>query len=401
MYIIIRNIIRNKKQSLITMLICVLFVELVTIYLGNMQSNRNQLNHLSETIPVQCQITNLNGTKSTGIWIDETLSGKLIASGQIKDAAYGIQMLAGIGDFPAEDWGHNATLSVEGINCMEAVPGLAPESVSLDVTKEDFWGTADSGCIVRDALMEQNRWEIGEEIPVNLYYYEYDDEKGICCCPLETLKITIVGKMNHASSSVDAVLPDILLPIGLLKECFARNQIPLNPSFFSFSVANPLMINDFKSEMKSLGLMEVNAMADDSYEGCALTVRDTAYIAMAEKLQRIIQIFERFRGLVFLTIAGVAYIVSTLLTESRKQEFALMRALGGSAVKCMRYLLAEQLCLVFMSLLIGDSICLLLWNAGTVFSSDAMLVASYLAGCTAALFRFGKTSPMQLLLGIG
>ncbi|MBR1391882.1 MAG: hypothetical protein IJ567_10690 [Lachnospiraceae bacterium] len=196
MYIIIRNIIRNKKQSLITMLICVLFVELVTIYLGNMQSNRNQLNHLSETIPVQCQITNLNGTKSTGIWIDETLSGKLIVSGQIKDAAYGIQMLAGIGDFPAEDWGQNATLSVEGINCMEAVPGLTPENLSLDVTKEDLFGTADSGCIVSDALMEQNRWEIGEEIPVNLYYYEYDDEKGIHCCPLETLKITIVGKIG-------------------------------------------------------------------------------------------------------------------------------------------------------------------------------------------------------------
>lgn len=188
MYITIRNIIRNKKQSLITMLICVLFVELVTIYLGNMQSNRNQLNHLSETIPVQCQITNLNGTKSTGIWIDETLSGKLIVSGQIKDAAYGIQMLAGIGDFPAEDCIPDESIKIHVNQVLNGDKNLEGAELWLcDHTNENpSMLFHDKNYVAHIALcgyahgshMEEGLWD-AEYAPVPLVTSQYDENGNL------------------------------------------------------------------------------------------------------------------------------------------------------------------------------------------------------------------------------
>lgn len=397
MYIIARNIVRNKKKSLIAILICTFLVIAVNTYLGNMQSNRNQLMSLPEVMPVYCQITNLNGSKSTGIWVDEALTESLITSSQVKDAAYGIRMMGGIGDFPDEKWREMLTLSVEGVNCMEAVPGLTQENLELNQGVDSFFQSSDAICIVSSTLMKEQQWKRGQEIPLNLHYYDYNDEEGIHCYPLEILNITIVGEMDMVAEDVSAMSPDILIPIGLLEESYAREHVPFQPSHFSFYVADPLALNDFKAEMKSLGLMERNVMAKDSFEGCALNVRDTVFVSMADKLQKTIQIFERFLGIICLTILGVAYIVSTLLTDSRVREFALMRAMGGSTVRCIVIFWAEQLCLILMGFLIGDTVCLLFQSINAVLLSDAMILVSYMAGCTAALLRTGKRSTMQLL----
>lgn len=397
MYIIARNIARNKKKSLITILVCIFLVTAVNTYLGNMQSNRNQLMNLPEVMPVYCQITNLNGSKSTGIWIDEVLAGSLITSSKVKDAAYGIRMMGGIGDFPDEKWREMLTLSVEGVSCMEAVPGLTWENLELNKGEDSFFQSSDAKCIVSSALMQKQQWKNGQEIPLNLYYYEYNDEEGIHCYPLEILNVTIVGEMDIVAEGVGAMPPDILIPIGLLRESYARENVPFQPSHFSFYVADPLALNDFKAEMKALGLMERNVMANDSFEGCALNVRDTVFVSMADKLQKTIQIFERFLGIICLTIFGVAYIVSTLLMDSRVREFALMRAMGESALKCMAILWKEQLCLILTGFLIGDAVCLLFQNISTVLLSDAMIAVPYMAGCTVALLRTGKRSTMQLL----
>lgn len=397
MYIISRNITRNKKKSIITILISTFLVIAVNTYFGNIQSNRNQLMSLPEVMPVYCQITNLNGSKSTGIWVNEALAESLINSSQVKDAAYGIRMMGGIGDFPTENWKEMLTLSVEGVNCIEAVPGLTLDNLELDQGVDSFFQSSDAKCIISNTLMKEKQWKRGQKIPLNLYYYDYNDEKGIYCYPLEILNVTIVGEMDIVAGDGSVMFPDILIPIGLLKESYAQENVPFQPSRFSFYVADPLVINDFKAEMKSLGLMERNVMAKDSFEGCALNVRDTVFVSMADKLQKTIQIFERFLGMICLTILGVAYIVSTLLMDSRVREFALMRAMGGSAPECVAILWAEQLCLTLTGFLIGDAVCLLFQNINTVLLSDVMIAVSYMAGCTAALLRIGRRSAMQLL----
>ena len=170
-----------------------------------------------------------------------------------------------------------------------------------------------------------------------------------------------------------------------------------NTSFFSFYVADPLQINAFKEEMKSLGLVEKNGTQRDSYQGSALTVQDTLFISLAENLQETINIFKSFFGIICITILGVGYIVSTLLMASREKEFALMRAQGARKMQCIGVFWLEQFYLALAGIIIGDIVCLIFQNIDIVLIADAVIAAGYMSGCTLALFRMGKTNTMQLL----
>lgn len=168
-------------------------------------------------------------------------------------------------------------------------------------------------------------------------------------------------------------------------------------SFFSFQVADPLQINAFKKEMKSLGLVEKNGMGRDSYQGSALTVQDTVFISLAEKLQETINIFESFFIIICIMVLSVGYIVSTLLMASREKEFALMRAQGARGIQCIKILWLEQFSLALAGIIMGDIVCLMFQNINIILVTDAVIAAGYMSGCTLVLLRMGKTSTMQLL----
>lgn len=69
MYVIIRNIYRNKYKSIITVIICTCLVLLLNVYLGNIESNERQLEELPEAVPVYCIVTSLNGNRQAGLAI--------------------------------------------------------------------------------------------------------------------------------------------------------------------------------------------------------------------------------------------------------------------------------------------------------------------------------------------
>lgn len=397
MHIAIRNIIRNKTKSFITVIICFLLVAAFNVYFGNMESNKEQLYSLPERIPVYCQITNPNGSRSTGISIDERIAVGLLNSSHIKDAVYGVRLIGGIGEFSLEEWEQNLTLCVEAVNSLEGVPGLTQENIQLDMDAGDFFHSSEPICIVRSSLMEKNNWKTGQEIPLNLWYYDYDDIEGIHGIPLEILDIKIMGTMEYLSTETGQMPPDILLPIGLADTIYRRQEIPLQMSFFSFYVADPLKINAFKKEMKSLGLVEKNGMGRDSYQGSALTVQDTVFISLAEKLQETINIFESFFVIICIMVLSVGYIVSILLMASREKEFALMRAQGARGMQCIKILWLEQFFLALTGIITGDIVCLMFQSINIILVTDAVIAAGYMSGCTLALLRMGKINTMQLL----
>ncbi len=123
----VRNIFRSKKKSVITIIIVVFLTVILNVYIGNVAVNISQLENLPDAIPVYCQITNLNGTRASGLVIEENLIEQIKDSGYIKNSAYTIRMMGGIGEFEPEEWEANLNLFVAGANCAEAIPGLSPD----------------------------------------------------------------------------------------------------------------------------------------------------------------------------------------------------------------------------------------------------------------------------------
>lgn len=402
---IVRNILRHKTKSIINIGVCIFVVLLLNIYLGNIVSNRKQLETLPDALPIYCRIVNLNGTQESGLEISEVLLNELQASPQVKDVKYTNTLMAGEGYFELEDWKTNLNINLVGANSLLAIPGLTEELVTIKEGKDaGFLQSSLPYCIVDEELMKEKNWKVGDEIKLNLYYYTHLNSYQVDVKELELLNFEIVGTIEAFIGDTGnfGLQPSIVIPFETVRESYHRMGIPFSADSASFYVANPLKLNEFKKEMHSFGLLSKAPTADQDYKGNTLVVRDSTFISAASKLQQGNDILLGFLPVVFVTVIFIGYIASTLIMDSRQKEFSLMRSLGITFKMCFMILFVEQLFLVLAGELIG---CILSYgisiaNSGVKIVVGSVFLITYMLGSAVALWRFGNRSVMEALFQI-
>ena len=397
--IIIRNIKRYKYKSMITLLICVSLVFLLNLYFGNINQNKSQLDNLANITPVSCQITNLNGSRSSIIVIPENVVDGLQASTHIKEPKFTVRLMAGIGEFPIEEWKENLKIFAMGANTATANPGMSADNIKLSPSEQAaFFASSDNICLASESLMNKNNWQIGDTVSLTFYYYDYNDPTQLYCLPLEFIDVKIVGYMTGDIAGADQMPIDILLPLETVRQSYHRNNLPFSADSGEFHLADPLNLNAFKEAMDELGFMEKVPTSQDAYQGNALTINDTVFRSLASQLRQSIDVLSAFFPLICITVVIIGYITSFLLSGSRQKDLALMRGLGVSASKGVSVLFIEQMILVLTGLIIGSIVSLLFaQRLRIIIEVNLIIFAGYLIGSLAALYRMGKHTAMQLL----
>lgn len=396
------NIKRNKTKGILTVSICIIILLMLNLYLTNLDSSKQQLKELAAVNSVYCRITNLNGSIETGLEIKEDIVDKLQSSAQVKNATFTVRLLAGEGEFPLEDWKEHLTLFVTGINRISAIGGLSPEMIHWQgEADENFFSTSIPGCLVSEFTMEKYHWNIGNIISLNLYYQYYDERNQLHYKPLELMPIEILGTVEPFLSTTEQMPSDILIPFDTIRECFRRQKAPFSADSAYFYVADPLRLNTFKKEMKSIGLLQKSPTADYNYQGISLTVRDSTFRTLGNQLLQSIDTLQSFLPLIGITIICIGYIASFLLINTRQKEFALMRALGVGKGMCFRLFLLEQLLLILLGEILGGVTAFLLFRRGVIVAiAGSSFFISYLSGCMFALWRMGRTSVINALFSM-
>lgn len=392
------NIKRNQVKSISTIVICFFVLGLLSVYFNQISSNKAQLEELAKIIPVYCRITNLNGSLETGLEISDTLVQEIKNNTFIKNPAFTVRMVAGLGDFPLEKWREKLNLNVVGANSIDAITGLSKEMIKANTDVSDFFASTEQICILSDAVMEQNHLNIGDTITLNLFYQYYDKHKVLHYEKLALMPLQIMGMMDAITAYTEQLPPDVILPFETVRDNYEAQGITFYADSTFFYVANPLTLNDFKKEMRRIGLLEKEPAADYAYQGNALIVRDTTFRSLASQLRQSIDTLQGFFPLIFFLMVFIGYIISFLLINSRQKEFALMRALGVSRGKAFLLLLLEQSCLIMIGLGFGGgTIILLLHNMIVAIYAGILFFVSYMVGCMFALWRMGKKSVTQAL----
>lgn len=395
---VFNNIKRNQVKSISTVAICFFVLGLLSVYFNQISSNKAQLEELAKIIPIYCRITNLNGSLETGLEISDTLVQEVIDNIHVKDPAFTVRMVAGLGDFPLEKWREKLNLNVVGANTIDAITGLSKEMIKSNHDTSDFFGSKQPICILSDAIMEKNQLSIGDTISLNLYYQYFDEHKTLHYEKLALLPLQIVGTMEEITDYSEQIAPDIILPFEMVRDNYREQGISFYADSAFFYVTNPLALNDFKKEMRRIGLLERIPTADYAYQGNALIVRDTTFRSLAGQLRQTIDVLQGFFPLIFFLMVFIGYIISFLLINSRQKEFALMRALGVSRGKTILLFLLEQSCLTIIGIGLGGGIIVLvLQNMNVAIYAGIILFVSYIAGCMFALWRMGKISVTQAL----
>lgn len=390
---------RRKTKNLITIGISMALVALLSLYFGNMRSYQIQLEDFAKTVPVYCRITNLRGSRESGLFISDDVVQGIKSSEYTVDESFLVSIMAGEGDFTPAQWAGNLNLFVDGANRIEAVPGMTEEIIHLDNGNiQDFFLSDRPECIVSETVMEKRGWQVGDKIPLNFYYYIPNNRTmSLDLSPLELTEIEIVGTMEEFVITTTATSPDIVMPFETIRGMYTKNGVDFFADMVSFRVKDPLRLNEFKEEMKEINLLET-ATAEDSYSGIALTVKDRNYISMASDLRRAIEYMEIFLPVVIVMVLVVGYVVSSLLGSSRMEEYTLLRLQGVGRGKGAAGFWTEQILLVLAGIIIGD-LCIYAFfpEILTLALVDGVLLTAYMTGAAAAYMRMGRDSVITLL----
>ena len=390
---------RRKAANQITVWISFLLVVLLNLYFGTMHSYERQLDELAENAPVYCRITNKNGSRDSGLFISERVLDGLSASGMTTDESCAVWLLAGEGEFTQAEWESCVHLQVSGVNRTEAVDGLSADKIHFSQQyDESFFLSDEPVCIVDEGVMRKHGWETGDKIQLTMYYYDASSELfKMELYPLGLIELEIVGSMESLTGVTSAVPPDVILPFEAVRRIYHQQEIPFFADTVSFYVDDPMRLNDFKEEMKSIGLMERDSTAMDSYIGYTLAVRDGDFVTMATQLRQSIEVMRSFLPIVCVLTFLIGYIVSYLLGNGRMGEYALLRLQGMGSVKGTVPFLGEQFILILLGNLLGDALMLLFAEPAVVILVNGVVLTAYGIGIIMAYWRMGRKSVMGLL----
>ncbi|MBP1756869.1 MAG: transporter permease [Firmicutes bacterium] len=397
----LRNILRCKSKSILTIFLCIFLISLLNVYWGNIESNRRQLTDLAEMIPIYCRISNLNGSKVAGLDIPEVTVQNLQSSSHMNNLVFTVRLMAGEGAFSIDDWKEKLNISAIGANSIQGVEGISEEEITLkEGTSLDFLGSSDRSCIVSQSCMDERQWEIGDVVSLNLYYYFHKNEYSLKIEPLDLVPFEIVGSMENVAYDNSGYLPtEIVLPVEAVREIYRSREIPFSADSAFFYLQDPLKLNKFKAEMKEFHLLPQSSSAKDSDKGEALFVKDAVFIGAADRLRQGMDTLLRFLPMVLAIVIFVGYISSYLLVYNRKKDFSIMRSIGFRHKEVFLIFLLEQLLLALCGSLIQSifSIVFIMHNGSVLFVVNLGFFLCFMAGVAIAVWRIGRSNLMEAL----
>ena len=387
------NIRRYRYKSLLNILICIAAVLFLNLYTGNLEKSREQLESLPDKIPVEATITNLQGGRESGIFIKEALYDGVMQGAEVKEPRFTLSLI-----------GNTATAEykIQAANTWKAISGLDEKMLQFaERNAESFFSSDIMECLVREDVMEEYQLKEGDNLPLDLEYYELVDHTEIYAHPLEHVTFKIIGTLKEETEAAAEgdTLPQIIVPIEAVRDIYHRQGIRFFVDSGMFFVKDPLRLNDFKEEMKKIGFMEVITQAEPFLEGNALVVRDETFIKASGSLGEGYRVMRNFMPVICVVLAGAGFITSYLLTNGRRQEYATLRSLGMTKRTCTAVYLLEHGTSELVGGVIGTGLSAWLIemeNLWYVVDFIAFILC-FLAGTFTAIVMLGRTSVMEVL----
>ena len=407
------NIRRHRTKSILNLTICFLTVLVLTFYLGNLIHTQAQFDSLAEKIPVTAEIASPNGTLKNGLFIREEVLDALYKNGNVKDVKEIVELLGKVKNdkntFPDQE---KADTKQEVIPATEETKiwGVSSEACTKKIAEksvqwcEDWnWALFKDGrevCIADKAFLEKYGYEPGDMITLDLGRYK-QTLSGVYLEreEMSTENITIVGVMERSDTLAEAQPPELLIPLFYAKQLFEKNDKTYFASALSFTVKDPMELNALKQDLKDAGMKTVVTAAKDSYAGSAIRFDDAVFIETAGNLDRTLNLLKGYLPFLFLIVLLTGYVVPHLLLQGRREEYAVMRALGTSKKRCILLFFSEHILLAAFGGGLGAIAGVAagaakIRHAGLIW---VIFLVCYLLGAAAAMWMFGRISIAAVL----
>ena len=175
---------------------------------------------------------------------------------------------------------------------------------------------------------------------------------------------------------------------------FFYSQITYSTCRFTFSSASG--IDAVRRELNEAGFSRVGKLG--RLRGMTLVLYDARFVRLTDTLGRYVTTGTIMMAVIAALVAVCGFVISWLLINGRKQEFALMRGFGTKKRRIFASFFLEQALLCGAGTLIGAA-AIPIFGAGGWLPpvAAAAFAVCYLAGCAVSVRMIGKTKLMELL----
>lgn len=398
------NIKRHKWKSILNVVVSLLIVVVMAFYLGNLTSTKQQLKELPKALPVSGQVWNVCGENSSGLFIPERVLEAVYQSSNIRDIAECADLQGYTQEGGQEGTGEEYWL--QGVNRLDCINGLQEENITW--AKGYDWSKFQKSknvCILSKTVSESQGVKIGDELTLSMERYimtmavsslEKEELKPI---QMEVAGICDFSKLEKTELDTDVTVPEVVLPLDYVKQIYVDNDKTYFASSLSFMIKNPMKLNALKKELKDAGVQSVIQGSQFAYTGVGMKMDDSIFIQSAVSLEKSLSLLEAFLPFILLVVILIGYIVPHLLLQGRREEYAIMRALGTGRRRCTILFFTEQILLAALGGAAGAAVGLLLGasDLGQMALVWVVFLVCYMLGAGTAMWLFGRFSVAAVL----
>ena len=252
-------------------------------------------------------------------------------------------------------------------------------------------------------FLDAHGLDIGDTLFVNL---QIDYSAGVRSTIMRErgVLLRIVGAYRQQGSKAHIYVPlsaycpkDILAgEEAIPREAAYRKYLRDNATFETcrFTLGSASGLQELRTSLAEQGFSEVGRIHKIR---TTVLLSDASYLKLKESMERNISIGRTVGILIAALVVVIGFLISWLMTSSRKQEFALMRGFGAGRMRIFLSFFHEQFVLCLLGCLLG--LLSLIWlYAGSPLQlalSGAFFVL-YLLGSVAAVIVNGRMKLMEL-----
>jgi ABC-type lipoprotein release transport system permease subunit len=430
---------------------CALVLSLfLCVLAGSAQDWSRQLDAIYDDANIMGQAVSNNGRQSNNLVISTENARLLWKSEQLDDFAVSIGWNYWIdSEMPA--FGNNAFAferrqawiesqpEIVALNDLSAssefINGNTPEITWLDgwqmdflsviecdsfLTAEYFYGyklalkpekdRSTYPCLVSDTFLKDHNLELGQIFYVSMQYQMASETRDTY------IALTAVGTFAQTGKKSNIYVPlsfwcspELLTgesnpfdtgerPTSTFHDYAGRDHYFYSTTSFqtcTFSLRDSRNITQFRDYLAEQGISRVRSAGKNRL---TVILRDQSFIEAAEGLNRYISFSKLLFPILFIAVALLGFVISWLMINGRRMEFAILRGLGTSKKNVFLSFFLEQGILCLIGSLISCGLVFLLVTPGLlVWLSVLLFTICYLLGCSLAVKSVGKTNLMMLL----
>lgn len=273
----------------------------------------------------------------------------------------------------------------------------------------DTQSLPDYPVLVSRQLMERRGLELGQHVAVPIRFTHSDQDYTVY------IGLTVVGVYTQTGADANLYVPlsfwcgpewvtgeaDLLDPGERPNVSFRTEEEREKYYYFAtrfetcrFTLKSAYELEDFRDYLAEVDFSAVGRLGKNRI---TVLLRDQTFTETVGGLNRYIAFGRLLFPVLFALVCVLGFIVSWLMVNGRRMEFAIMRGVGASRGRVFLSFFLEQGLLCLTGCVLGGVLLTLAGTGAVGWLAVGGFLVCYLAGCALSVAAVGRTNLMSLL----